>query len=88
MANFEATVHVFEVSESNAAAARRAIEDRLRVAGFTRWRVGRVVPQGTIVHRADSPRRVARTDASYVGGAMLIAAVLAWTLWFLWLLAS
>ncbi len=88
MANFEATVQIFEVNESNAAAARRAIDDRLRVAGFTRWRIARVGPQGTTIHRTDSPRRVVRADASYVGGAMLIAAVLAWTLWFLWLLAS
>jgi hypothetical protein len=88
MAHFEATVRIFDVSESNASTARRVIEDRLRTAGFSRWKVARIAVQGTMVPRADLPRRVMRTDASYVGGGMLIAAVVAWTLWFLWLLAS
>jgi hypothetical protein len=88
MTHFQATVRIFDVSESNASAARRAIEERLRVAGFTRWQVARVGPQRSIASRAESPRRVVRTDVSYVGGGMLVAAVVAWTLWFLWLLAS
>ena len=88
MAHFEATVRIFDVSESNASAARRVVEDRLRTAGFSRWKVARVALQGKIVPRADSPRGVMRSDASYLGGGLLIAAVVAWTLWFLWLLAS
>ena len=88
MAHFEATVRIFDVTESNAPAARRAIEDRLRVAGFTRWQIARVGVQGTIPHKIEPRRRVARTDMSYAGGGMLVAAVVAWTLWFLWLLAG
>jgi hypothetical protein len=98
MTHFEAMVRIFDVNESNASAARRAIEDRLRVAGFTRWQVARVGPQRTITarvetyraetHRAETRRPMVRSDVSFVGGGMLVAAVVAWTLWFLWLLAS
>jgi hypothetical protein len=88
MAHFEATVRVFDVSESNASAARRVIEGRLRAGGFSRWQIARVTLQGTVTHRVESARRVVRPDVTYAGGGMLIAAVLAWTLWFLWLLAS
>ena len=88
MAHFEATVRIFDVSESNASAARHAIEDRLRTAGFNRWKIARVAPQGTVSQRTDVPRRMTRSNASSVGGGILIAAVVAWTLWFLWLLAG
>ncbi|HVO24430.1 MAG TPA: hypothetical protein VMW56_12475 [Candidatus Margulisiibacteriota bacterium] len=88
MAHFEATVRIFEINESNASAARRVIEERLRAAGFSRWQIARVVHQGSLTRRVETARRVMRTDVSYIGGSMLIAAMVAWTLWFLWLLAS
>jgi hypothetical protein len=88
MAHFEATVRVFDVIESNAPAARRAIEERLRTTGFSRWQIVAVGPQGTITRHEKRPRRAVQKDLSYAGGGILIAAVVAWTLWFLWLLAS
>ena len=88
MARFEATVRIFDVSESDTPAARRAIDERLRAAGFTRWRIARIGPQGSKTHRVEPPRPVARADLTYAGGGLLVAAVVAWTLWFLWLLAS
>lgn len=88
MAQFEATVRLFGVTESSAPAARRAVEERLRAAGFTRWQIVGIGLQGAIPRSVDSNRRAVRTDVSYVGGGVLVAGVVAWTLWFLWLLAG
>ena len=88
MTHFEATVRIFDVNESSASAACRAIEERLRVAGFARWRVVQVAPQRRAAVRGESRRREGRGDISYVGGGMLAAAAVGWTLWFLWLLAG
>ena len=88
MAHFEATVRIFDVAESNAPAARRVVQERLRAAGFTRWQVVRIGPQGATTHRGETSRRIARTDLTYAGGGLLVAAVVAWALWFLWLLGS
>jgi hypothetical protein len=88
MAHFEATVRLFDVIESNAPAARRALEERLRAAGFTRWQILGVTTQGTVARVAEPRRRTARRrDVSYAGG-VLVAAAVVWTLWFLWLLAG
>lgn len=88
MAHFEATVRLFDVIGSNAPAARRALEERLRAAGFTRWQILGVTTQGTLARVVEPRRRpVRRRDVSYAGGA-LVAAVVVWTLWFLWLLAG
>ena len=87
MAQFEATVRLFGLIESSAPAARRAVEERLRAAGFSRWHIVGIGPQGA-TRSAESPRRTARTDVSYAGGGLLVAGVVAWTLWFLWLLAG
>ncbi|MGH3053741.1 MAG: hypothetical protein ACRDL7_02030 [Gaiellaceae bacterium] len=88
MAHFEALVRLMDVAESDPPAARRAIEERLRGAGFSRWQVVRVGPPGSLAPRVQAPRRPMRTDVSYAGGGLLVAAVVAWTLWFLWILAS
>ena len=57
--------------------------------GFSRWQIVNVGMQGTATRSPDRSRRVVvRKDLSYTGGGILIAAVVAWTLWFLWLLAS
>jgi hypothetical protein len=88
MAHFEATVRLFDVIEPSAQAARRTVEERLRAGGFTRWHITDVSLQGAITHTVQPRRRVTHTDASYAGGSVLVAAVVAWTLWFLWLLAG
>jgi hypothetical protein len=89
MAHFEATVRVLDVTESDAPAARRVIEERLREGGFTRWRILSLGVQGAMVHAVTRPvRRARRVEVSYAGGGLLVAAVVAWTLWFFWLLAE
>ena len=89
MAHFEATVRVLDVTESDAPAARRVIEERLREGGFTRWHILSLGVQGAMVHAVTRPaRRARRVEVSYAGGGLLVAAVVAWTLWFLWLLTE
>ena len=89
MAHFEATVRVFDVIESDATTARRALEERLRTSGFTRWQIVSIGLQGAISRPVTvRGRRPIRAQASYAGGGMLVAAVVAWALWFLWLLAN
>jgi len=92
MAHFEVTVRLSDVNESDGPAARQAIEERLRAAGFSRWQIVAVGLQGA-THKNTSQRRTNRRremgpDISRAGGGLLVAAVVAWTLWFLWLLAG
>ncbi|MBI3785983.1 MAG: hypothetical protein HY270_21535 [Deltaproteobacteria bacterium] len=89
MAQFEATVRVFEITESDPGAARKAVEERLRSSGFARFQIMNLGVQGAIPMRVEPPRRRGvSTQATYAGGGMLVAAVVAWTLWFLWMLAG
>ena len=96
MAHFEATVRILDVTESDAPAARRLIEERLREGGFARWHILSLGVQGTMTHAVARPaaraaralRRPRRVEVSYAGGGLLVAAVVAWTLWFLWLLTE
>ena len=88
MAQFEATVRLFELAESDAAAARHTIETRLRSAGFTRWHIVSVGAPGTLTRTARSSRRPVRVEVSYAGGGLLVAAIVAWALWFLYLLTG
>ena len=97
MAHFEVTVRLSDVEEPDGPAARRAIEDRLRAAGFRRWQIVGVGLQGAIPKSAPQrrtniePRRreiLRPPEMGRAGGGLLVAAVVAWTLWFLWLLAG
>jgi hypothetical protein len=56
MTHFEVTVRLFDVSEANASAARRTIDERLRIAGFSRWQIVDLGPQAAIT----APARTAR----------------------------
>jgi hypothetical protein len=88
MARFEATVRLFDIVEADAHAAWRMVEEQLRAAGFPRCRVTgmRLQEAAKPVIRARS--RPMRTPASYAGGGLLIAAFLAWAMWFIWLLTE
>jgi hypothetical protein len=87
MAHFEATVRVFDLNDQDALLARHHIEEGLRAAGFSRWQIVGLAMQGA--ERAARPRqRPRRADVNYIGGGLMVTAVAAWTLWFLWLLGS
>jgi hypothetical protein len=87
MEHFEATIRVFELVEPDTAGARRTIEERLALGGFTKWQVLAVVKEGTAVPvRRPLPRE--RMQPNYLGGRALMLGVIAWSLWLLWLLAG
>lgn len=87
MAHFEVTVRLLDVVESDAQTAIRVIEERLRSAGFARWHVAHVGLQPAVVPVARPVRRPLPTEAAY-GSGLLVAALLAWALWIVWLLAG
>jgi hypothetical protein len=90
MPQYEVVVRVLDVSEPDPVSARRHVEERLRAGGVGRWLVTSITPQGSSPPRVPAPprHRTLGAQASYAGGSMLIAAVVAWALWFLWMLAE
>ncbi len=88
MAHFEATVRVLDLEEQDVLLARRHIEERLRAAGFSRWQIVGLGVQGTLTRPVRGRRRSTRRDATYIGGGLMVTAVVAWALWFLWMLAG
>jgi hypothetical protein len=88
MARFEATVRVFDLVESDAPTARRTVEERLRAAGFDRWQVVNLELQPATPPMIRPRRRPTNIDASYAGGVLLAVTVLAWAIWFLWVLVG
>jgi hypothetical protein len=88
MPQFQATVRLFDIVEADGPGARRVLEERLRNAGFGRWQVAQLGLQAEGAGPVRVARRRMRTDASYAGGGLLLVAVAAWALWFLWLLGG
>lgn len=87
MGQFQATVRILDVSEPDAPAARRTVEERLQKSGFRRWQLVYLGEQSTRAVQRYS-RRSAAAHAGFSGGGMLLAAILSWTLWILWLIES
>ena len=87
MEHFQATIRLLDVVEPDAATARRAIEEKLRIAGFARWQVLNVVQEGSVaVPTRKAARRVPRMQPSYLAGRALLVGAVLWSLWLLWLL--
>lgn len=88
MAHFEATVQLLDMDESDASAALRAVEERLRVGGFHRWRVVRLGAPSAAPRVGARGGRSPRGAARYSGGDLMFFGIAAWAMWFLWLLVS
>lgn len=88
MTQYEALIRVVETSESDAAGVRRDLDERLRTAGFDKWRIVGVWSPGTVERRLPSRRRRMRPQATYYAGGLLLVAAVAWSLWLLWILAG
>ena len=84
MGRFQATVRILDVTEPDAPTAVRTVEERLHQAGFNRWQLVSLHPQAVHI----SGRRPLRREVNHTGGAILLGAMLALALWFLWLIAS
>jgi hypothetical protein len=88
MERFEALVRLVDLVDDDAAGARRRVDERLRVGGFTRWEVIAVArADGAGIERRVR-RRLKRPQPAFFGGRLLTAGIVAWTLWLLWLIAG
>jgi hypothetical protein len=94
MATFRATVRIDNLGGEDAAEARRAVEERLREAGFQRCSVLRVDRQSALTETEMrrnrsrvAPGEQAWRRQSNTGGVLLAAAAI-WALWFFWQLSS
>ncbi len=96
MAQFEAEIRIQGLTEVDALTARRAMEEKLRAAGFERWKVVRIAPQrpNRKAYRRPLTRPLpngtvhaqARNDTGQ--GIWIVIAALAWAIWFVWLLGG
>ena len=71
MARFEVRVLLLDIEQPNAWEARSTVEKRLRGAGFERWRVIGLRPQGALTprrHRHRRPRGARGDEAPVEGG--------------------
>ena len=90
MVRFQAVVRILDVTEPDAPSAKRAVEERLLKAGFSRWWLVSLRRQAlpTPVRR-QLLRPIRQPEPGYAGGGMLLVGALAtWGLWILWLLAG
>jgi hypothetical protein len=88
MGRFQATVRILDVTEPDVPTAVRTVEERLQKAGFDRWQLVSLHPQGVRVSARRPRRRTIRRERSDSGRAILVGTVLALALWCLWLIAG
>jgi hypothetical protein len=88
MGRFQATVRILDVTEPDAPTAVRTVEERLHKAGFNRWQVVSLHPQAVRISARRPRRRTIRREMSHTDGAILLGAILACALWFLWFMAG
>ena len=87
MPNFEVRIRLLDVHENDAWSARQEVEERLRAAGFKRWQIVNLRLQDAAQPPRLLPRRRrGRRGESSLAGGLIIAAALAWSLWFWWTL--
>jgi hypothetical protein len=92
MPQYQVDVRFTDVNEPDALAARLAVENRLRSAGFEKWRVVSVhattTPPSGPGRAPTAPLHGRAQNAAYTGAVLLVAAIVAWVLWFLWVLTG
>lgn len=88
MERYEALVRLVDLVDDNAAGARRRVDERLRAGGFTRWEVVAVAREGSASIERRLRRRVEPRPQPLIGGRLLTAAIILWSLWLLWILVG
>ncbi len=86
MPKYQATVRLYEVSGPDKVAAQRALEQKLRDAGLGRWQIVNVTPAAPplpVRHAGSRSRQISRS-----AGPLLLLGMVAWALWFYWLLVG
>jgi len=82
MAQFQATVRLYDVVDEDLRLAHQTVEQGLRTAGFRRWQIAHIGLQGAVPVVRSRPRQ-----PQYAGGLLIVAGA-AWVLWVLWMFAS
>jgi hypothetical protein len=89
MPQYDVEVKFTDISGPDALSARLSVEEKLRAAGFQHWQVVAIAPHTrSPIPTGSVPPLRSRRSSAYVGSALLVAAVLAWVLWFLWVLTG
>jgi hypothetical protein len=88
MGRFQATVRILDLTEPDAPTAVRTVEERLHKAGFDRWRVVSLHPQTVRISSRRPRRRTIRREINHTDRAILLGAILACAVWFLWFIAG
>jgi hypothetical protein len=90
MPKFRAIVRLSGIEAADAASVPRTVEEQLKAAGLSRWRVLRV-------HDEDAPRRRRLQRLRYRRrwrsrregtNGLLIVAASAWAIWFFWMFSE
>lgn len=92
MPQYEVDVRILDLNEPDALAARLTVENKLRASGFEKWRVvgvhQRATPSPFDLPRSPAALRSRGSPTAYLGTLLLVAAIVAWALWFLWVLSG
>jgi hypothetical protein len=88
MQKFRATVRLTEVEGADPAQVQRALDERLKEAGFAKWRVLSIEVDGPGLHGGSREIRVHRHRTQSDGWGLFVVAAGAWLVWLCWLLAS
>ena len=88
MAKFRATVRVTEIEGPDVANVQLALDERMKEAGFAKWRVLSIETEGapSTIRRRDA--RAARSQRLNEGWGLVLIAAGAWAVWFFWLLVD
>jgi hypothetical protein len=90
MAKFRATVRVTEIEGPDLANVQRALDERMKEAGFAKWRVLSIETEGAppTISRRRETRGPARRTRRNEGWGLFFVAAGAWAVWFFWLLVD
>lgn len=87
MAKFRATVRVTELEGPDLANVQRTLDERMKEAGFPKWKVVSIETEGAMSSRRREVRAARRRRRSEGWGLFFVAAG-AWAVWFFWLLVD
>ena len=88
MPRFRATVRVTELEGPDPASVQKMLDERLKEAGFARWRVTTIETEGVAHRPRGRDSRAARRRSRSEGWGLFLIAAGAWAVWFFYLLVK